>query len=403
MVTHRSLPATGKSRLFSDEREARAWKLRTLAELGTLQTQSGQIAVGAHAATHVDRPLTVHGMLQAYLKAATLKPTTREYVGTLLNTKGTDISIAEMTYRWAVQWVASMKEGADRVRPGTIKSRVQTLRNALDWYFREYWLMAGMTALPANPLQQLPKNYSAYHRDDPERIVNTQRDRRLREGEEGAILAVIDGSAKRRCNRPLKARKLKNGKVEAPVDLVMLVRLLLNSALRLREAYRLRASDVNLAKETIQVRKSKLTDEDTRVSGERTLPMTAQLSDWLRAYFVAKGLRADSEEIVFPWWTGETDFADLRLVTSSLSQRLKAIFVDAGCTNLTTHDLRHEATSRFCEMRYPDGTRMYTKDELMTFTGHTEEATFERYKKLFTEDITPRALLAKRELLKRAG
>lgn len=411
IVDHKALERP-KSKTFATEREARLWKLTYIAELDGLGAKAEVIvqskAMAGGVDTHMRRPMSLPAMLEEYQRQASLKQHGRDVLALLLNLARLKpdepprplplaVEIEAINLKWVRNWINSMKVGNDRIRPDSIKKKVQGLRAALDWYYVEYWGMAEMD-MPANPVRSyttMVKNYATYDQRDANRLKNNVRDRRLNDGEEQAIEELITGVRKRKCNRPLVARKLPSGAVVAPADYLMLFRLLINTGLRLREAYRLRMSDLELQKETLYVRKSKMTDEDTKEAGDRSLPLVPQLAQWLREYCLQRGLRQGSEAIVFPWWDG-TD-ATLKRTTERLSKSMIAIFEDAGCRNLTAHDLRHEGVSRWCELRHVDGAPVYSdKRTLMIFTGHTEESTFARYVKLMTEHITPRKLAEQR-------
>jgi integrase len=140
--------------------------------------------------------------------------------------------------------------------PGTIRKRVGTIARLLDWHLKREAL-DGQQPL-ANPLRLLPKNYSAYN--DHERAVlnaggtkqvktDQSRDRRLHDGEDQAIRAALRGQKRDDRQRPLA---LPEG--DALYDLYDTI---VNSGLRLREAYSLRVEDVRLALRTIHVASSK--------------------------------------------------------------------------------------------------------------------------------------------------
>lgn len=410
-------------------RAARLWKLDYLSGLAAANAVAKSAVVAPRVVQEIDlhmrRPTTLVALLRDYLAHAKgLKNHARVVAETLLNealgpavawrgairgsalptrSVALDVRIDDITVKWLTDWVQSYKEGDNRLRPGSIKVKVQCLRTVIDWLHLQYWELADIAA-PVNPVERftkLTKAWAHYGEADELRVVNTTRNRRLELtdelDEELAITEVILGLRKRSCNRPFKSRLLVNGNVQTPEDCLMFFRLLANTGLRLREAYSLRMSDIRLKDETIFVRKSKTTDEDAKVSGQRNVPMTIELAGWLKTYILAKGLRQGTDEIVFPWWTGQSTKAQLRDITSKVSTTFSAIFRDAGCMNLTIHDLRHEAISRFCEMRHTDGTPIYPeKRTIMSFSGHTEEATFERYVKLMTKDITPRKLIEQR-------
>ena len=84
--------------------------------------------------------------------------------------------------RWAETWISGLR--ASGRAPGTIRKMVGALARCLDWVLRRE-----DTLLVSNPLRVLPRRYSttAAGRKDAER------DRRLKDGEEARILAVLAG------------------------------------------------------------------------------------------------------------------------------------------------------------------------------------------------------------------
>jgi len=403
VLTHKVLIRQGKktgiSRTFTSRDEAADWKITRRRELDAELLDGAKLAAPnarpvTEALAHAGRPRRLVKIISLWMAAPRGETGASKSglieAGSLRNMPSLDIDVEEVTFKWAMDWIAKHKTGPNRVKPDTIKGHVQRLRTILDWYHATYWLKLELEP-PLNPLHKLPNNYAAYDFTDPNRLANTQRDRRLKAGEEAAIEEVILGLRKRACNR----------KVPDPLDTLMFFRLLVGTALRLREAYRLRVKDIDVKAHTVAVRQSKLTVEGDDQRGKRTTVMTASLAKQLGKYLEARGIATQPEAIVFPYWEGDLldwELNEVRLnrTTMAMSQKFKAIFKDAGAPDLRVHDLRHEATSRFCEMRYPDGTRLYTKWEVMRFTGHTEEATFERYANLFAADDTPAAKLAMR-------
>ncbi|MBY0237901.1 MAG: site-specific integrase [Burkholderiaceae bacterium] len=278
-------------------------------------------------------------------------------------------------YKWAEDWVKSMKL-VKNLAPGTIRKRVGAVARLLDWHLKRQ-AADGQQPL-ANPLRLLPKNYSAYN--DHERTildgheekrakVDQSRDRRLREGEDEAIRAALRGEKRDDRQRPLA---LPEG--DAMLDLYSLI---VNTGLRLREAYSLRPADVRLPLRTIHIGASK-------TGAARDVPILPAIYDMLERRLAA----ASPNTPIFPWWDGDKE--QLKRVTAKLSAAFATAFKYAGCEGLTEHDLRHEATCRWVTMRTPDGGWMFRSEECMKITGHENFTMFMRYLSLRGSDLADR-------------
>jgi integrase len=229
-------------------------------------------------------------------------------------------------------------------------------------------------------LRLLPRNDSAYN--DHERTVleasgregkrDIERDRRLHDGEEPAILAALRGQ-----RRPDRERPLELPDGDALLDLYLLI---VNTGLRLREAYRLRVPDVRLKQYTLHVAASK-------TGAKRDVPIVPAISPLLkRRVLAAKSKSAP----IFPWWSGENNAEELAAITAFLSRAFARAFDYAGCEDLREHDLRHEATCRWVTMRDKDGGRLFRAEEVMRITGHKDARTFMRYVSFRGSDLAAR-------------
>jgi integrase len=398
VVSHKSLPKNGVSKLFDNEAEARTWKLNELARLSAMAPSTLVPVLPKH---HTNRPRRLTVILRAFRdNADNLSRTMKLMLDTVRSEPAMDVDYDAVTVAWARKVITGYKTGERPLMPQTIGKKITAVRLALDWYHRTYWGEVGLP-LPVNPLEQLGPKFAQYEYDDPNRRENTSRTARVTPEMEAAITDVITGKVKRKCNRP----------VSRPADTLMLWRLLRATGLRLREAYSLRMRQLDLKRGIIRVERSKKSHLGKEV-GARTLPIpTRELYLQLQDYTV--GRAEGSAELIFPflrdprvpenpffewapgkhWMTIDAYKTHLDKVTNSLSQMFAAIHADAGCPDLTTHDLRHEGVSRWCEMKTPAGSRRYTKQEVMTFTGHTTEASFARYLHYFVEDMVPEGVL----------
>jgi integrase len=301
-----------------------------------------------------------------------------------------DVKINQVTYQWAESWVQSLK--IDRnFAPGTIRKRVGSLSRALDW-----WLRKHPDALVGNPLKLLPRGAASYSErdaamlaslaanakpDDKIKVVKEDvvRDRRLKPGELEQILAVIDGHKRADRERPLELRH--------QVALRVLFLLIYHTGMRLREAYTLSRGQVDLERRSIRVRSSKQWRGKVKF---RDVPMRRELQQVLQAYVVT--LPSDPESLVFPWWTGERTDDEMTRVSSRLATQFRRIFEYARCENLTEHDLRHEATCRWYELRDPKtGAWIFREAEIDKIMGWAPGSSMGgRYASFRAEDLAAR-------------
>lgn len=328
--------------------------------------------------------------------SATLAKLIRDYLSSvpasaldqdLLNLLVRDANLATtrldqvLQYRWCEGWVRTMKV-EQNLAPGTIRKRVGALARMLDWHLRRD---AETGAQPlANPLRLLPKNYSAYNEHERREVsadpnkkvkIDVERDRRLADGEEACILAAMNGEKREDRQRPLLMPER-----QAMIDLFLLI---VNTGLRLREAYRLRAEDVNLDLRTIHVAWSK-------TGAARDVPIVPVLYRMLEWRVSTAKKAAGQQAPIFPWWDGTDDRKALDRITSRLSRAFGRVFAYAGCDGLTEHDLRHEATCRWVLMRDREGRWMFRSEEVMRITGHEDPRVFMRYVSLRGSDLADR-------------
>lgn len=285
-----------------------------------------------------------------------------------------------LRYQWAEEWVRALKLER-HLAPGTIRKRVGAVARLLDWFLKGH-AKDGQPPI-ANPLRLLPKNYSAYNdqekqlllaRDHVTAKTDVVRDRRLEDGEETRIVAVLSGEKRADRERPLA---LPDG--TALRDLFL---LLVNTGLRLREAYTLRVQDVRLELRTLHIRRSK-------TGPARDVPMAPDVHALLQGR-VEQAKAAGPRAAVFPWWADGADRDELDRVTAQLSFDLAHAFAYAGCHDLKAHDLRHEATCRWILMRDDRGGWLFRAEEVMRITGHKDPRTFMRYVSLRGSDLAER-------------
>lgn len=279
-----------------------------------------------------------------------------------------DVKISQVTYQWAESWVQSLKIERN-FAPGTIRKRVGSLSRALDW-----WLRKHPDALVGNPLKLLPRGAASYSERDAELLTklaanagpndkpkvvkqDVVRDRRLQPGELERILAVLDGHKREDRERPLDLRH--------QAALRVLFMLIYNTGMRLREAYTLTRGQIDLARRSIRVRSSKQWRGRVKF---RDVPMRRELHQVLQDYLAT--LPTDPDALAFPWWNGVRTNDEMDRVSSRLATQFGRIFDYANCDGLTEHDLRHEATCRWYELRDPNtGAWIFREAEIDRIMG----------------------------------
>lgn len=238
--------------------------------------------------------------------------------------------IHDLSFTVIEPWIEAMK--AKKLTPGSIKKRVGALKRALD-------VAVARNILKNNPLAGMPRNYSAYGKNDGVAVTDVERDRRLEPGEEEQLRAVL---------------------AEDP-DLLRLFTLALETGMRLSELYTLTWSQVDLEKRTIFLDRTKNGDK-------RQVPMSS---------IAVELLKSGGEGLVFPFFRD----GDRRKTTLRIGYHWSKVAKQAGCEDLRFHDLRHEATCRFFE-------RTTLSDlQISRITGHRDPRMLRRYANLRGSDL----------------
>lgn len=238
------------------------------------------------------------------------------------------VTVDKINVTWADIWVSKLKLDLQPA-PGSIRKRVECLARVIDWHIRK--ITPADQSASVNPLRVMPRGYSIYTAKEAAVLVHTgkepktdtKRDRRLAPGEEQKIRNALAG---------IKAPDRQRHFV---VDeyLTLLFDLILNTGLRLREAYWLRCEEFNQGRGLLLMRGTK---GHSGVIKPRLVPVVPGLREKLRVRCAGK------TGLIFPCWDGNP--YNLSKVTSALSSRFKTLFNYAGMPDLTEHDLRHEAT-----------------------------------------------------------
>lgn len=310
----------------------------------------------------------VGDVIRAYMKARAITEDDRGLLEAVFARVGV-VRLTTVSYSWVENLVKGMKV-THNLAPSTIRHYVGALARCFDWGSNR-----GIPELVVNPLRLLPKGYATYNAHDRAELgdgmkarTDIERDRRLEDDEESRIRAAMAGERRNDRERPLRLKWL--GATECMFDLA------LETAMRMRETYTLTLDQVNFGSRTIFL-------EKTKNGSKRQVPMSSVAIRVLQVYIKRvetaergmEGFKFDGGRL-FPWWNGSFDKADLRKVTTTLSQQYARIFEFAGCEDVNYHDLRHEATSRLFER-----TSM-SDGEIMKVTGHKSARMLLRYANL---------------------
>lgn len=360
-VTHRLLPKPF-FHTFEQEQEARDYGNRLLAllERGVVPAE---LMAPAEGKAGPDPLLTQ--VLSDYEKLAPITDSDRSLLGVVMEEVAT-VRVSGATMIWAEGYVASLKTAAKHLAPSSIRKRTGLLARVLDWHFRRL-----PPPMPANPFRLLPRGFSAYDRDGPVEAKRDQhRDRRLVGDEEARLLAALAGE-----KRPDRERAL-----AADPEFTLLYHLIVDTGLRLREAYRVRPDQVDLGRRLLHVEGTK---GHRGIIKPRTVPLRRRLAERLAQH--------GGEGRLFPGlWDGDNDPAALKRTTGRLSARFAAAFSYAGLEGFTEHDLRHEATCRWFTLRDERGAWVYSDIEICRIMGWTDPKLALRYASLRGEDLAAR-------------
>lgn len=287
-IKHRLLPKPYTA-TFDTEGEARDYG-------NQLEAMLAQGIIPREAVARPNRPgtLTVGRLIREYLDAVVVSALDRDLLDVLTTMIGAKSLDTVLQYKWVEDWIRSLKVERN-LAPGSIRKRVGALARMIDWHLKRE-AEDGRQPL-ANPLRLLPKNYSTYNErerkllaGDKKKVVKTdiERDRRLHDGEEARILAAMMGQ-----KREDRERALLMPERDAMIDLFQLI---VNTGLRLREAYRLRVQDVRLDLRTIHVALSK-------TGAARDVPIVPDLYAMLERRRKAAQVQG-ADTLIFPWWDG---------------------------------------------------------------------------------------------------
>ena len=373
-LRHPSLPGGRRYFLFDTEQQAADYAAQWLA----------MKQAGLDLPAELLQPTTVAGKSLGYVvrmwaNSGLAAPSQQITLGTLIAEVG-DVKLADATYSWLADYVRSLKTRQRNLAPGSIRHRVQALGRAIDEHMRHN---PGLVMV--NPVRLLPKGYSSYSDIDAKLAQagggkvkrDTARERRLHPGEQERIVAALSGRQRDDRERGLL---LPGGNA-----LLTLFLVIVWSGLRLREAYMLKRGSVDLVAKVIRVQSSK------QWRGKivfRDVPMRPEVHAALTVYLSTRALLPSAD--LFPFMSEEPGMT-LKKVTQRLSDRFASAFEYAGCADLREHDLRHESTCRWLEMRDPAGGWMFRSEEINRVMGWSAGSTMaQRYASFRGVDLAQR-------------
>ncbi len=309
-----------------------------------------------------DRMRSINELVRAY--EAQAHPSSKDVcqLSTIVRSRGTT-PLVNINAAWVDDWVTELKR-LENLAPATIRAKVGALGRCADWGIRK-----GFVLLPDHPFRTLPDGYAQYTKADVaiagSARTDVERDRRL-EGDEGEqIASVIAGGVLARKQRPLV--------LVDTAALRLLFMLALESAMRLREMYTLTMDQVDIARSTVFLDKTKNGDK-------RQVPLSSVAKIEIETYFKVRDKQRCGSR-VFPWWDGDASERALGKLSDYLSKLYKSIFEQAGAAGLNFHDLRHEAASRLFERT------TLSEIQIMKITGHRSHRMVMRYANLRGSDL----------------
>lgn len=372
-LRHPSLPGGRRYFTFDTEAEANAyaeqWRIMKMANI-----EPPAELLKPKALTDA----TLAQVVRAWANSGHAAPTQQSALGSLVMEVGA-VRLEDATYAWLTKYLQHLKVQKN-LSPGSIRHRIQALGRCIDEWARHHPDVAMQ-----NPVRLLPKGYSSYNERDRAMVeaagktakADVSRDRRLNPGEEAKIVWALSGG--QRDDRP-RGLQLKGGNA-----LLTMFLLIVGTGLRLKEAYTLRRNQIDMAEKVIRVQSSK------QWRGKvvfRDVPMRPEVHEALSAYLSTRAMLPQAW--LFPFMDEEPDL-DIKTVSQRLSFRFKLAFEYAGVFGLREHDLRHEATCRWLEMRDATGNWMFRQEEVNRIMGWSANSTMaQRYASFRGADLAAR-------------
>lgn len=284
---------------------------------------------------------------------------------TLLASELPGVRMSGITFQRVNQLIESYKTREKKMAPGTIRKRVGALSKVVAWYHRTTTKEGQQP--PVNVVTLLPRGYSQYADGS---VRDIARDVRMAADDEAAVRAALAG-----VKRPDKERPWGDDPA-----FELLFSLIIDTGLRLREAYRLRVDQLDAGRGLLRIEGSK---GHHGAAKPRTVPLKRELRAKLIAWCDGR------TGLIFPFWDGTP--ADLTTCTSRLSARFRSLFAYAVVPNFTEHDLRHEACCRWMTLKGDRGW-IFNEIEICKIMGWTDTKMMLRYASLRGEDLADRLI-----------
>jgi integrase len=281
------------------------------------------------------------------------------------------VRLSGITFTWCEEYVRGLKAPKVHLAPGTIRKRVGALARVVDWHIKRT-TKDGDTPR-GNPLRMLTRGYSVYSKADATEVDakhDVARDRRLSAEESTRVDQVLAGDKRADRERPFIT--------ESDDMLPFFYALIVDTGMRLFEAYRLRVESVDLVRNVINVDGSK--GHRGKIK-PRVVPLKKHLREPLRA------LCEGRSGLVFNFWDGSLE--DKKRAQLRLTSRFKNLFAYAQVPECTEHDLRHEAACRWFSLKTDTGW-LFSELEICKIMGWSDTRMALRYLSLRGEDLSAR-------------
>lgn len=372
-LRHPSLPGGRKYFTFDTEAEANSyaeqWKLMKMANIEPPAELLKNVA---------KQSVTLAQVVRAWINSGLAAPSQQSSLGSLVMEVG-EVKLADANYKWLMAYIQRLKV-ENNLTPTSIKHRVQALGRSIDEYLRH-----NDDVVFQNPTRLLAKGYANYTDVDTrlaqakggQEKVNVARDRRLHPGEHEKIVSVLSGFERKDKQRGLQ---LKGGSALLTMYLVIV-----HTGLRLKEAYTLTRGQVDMDAKVIRVQNSK--QWRGKVSF-RDVPMRPEVHQALVKYLANRPMLPGA--YLFPFMTEEPDLP-IKKVSQRLSFRFRIAFEYMGIVGLHEHDLRHEATCQWLELKDATGNWMFRMEEVNRIMGWSSNSTMaQRYASFRGTDLANR-------------
>ncbi|NMM21543.1 MAG: tyrosine-type recombinase/integrase [Rhodoferax sp.] len=372
-LRHPSLPGGRKYFTFDTEAQAMAY-----GEQWSLLKMAGIQPPAELLKPATKKAIVLAHLIRTWANSGLAAPTQHSSLGSLMTEVGA-VNLEDATYTWLAGYLQQLKV-KNNLAPNSIRHRIQALGRCIDEYLRH-----NPTVVFSNPVRLLPKGYSAYTDLDKKLVlanggkakIDVSRDRRLHKGEQERIVAALSGF-----QRPDRERGLL---LLGGNSMLTMFLVIVYSGLRLKEAYTLKRGGIDLEHKVIQVQSSKQRRGNIAF---RDVPMRPEVHAALVHYLATRSMLPGAN--LFPFMEEESDLP-IKKVSSRLSARFTTAFDYADCPGLHEHDLRHEATCRWLEMRDSSGNWMFRSEEINRIMGWSAGSVMaQRYASFRGSDLAAR-------------